>query len=104
VTVAIPFRVCFPFTRPSRRSDDATLFQLCFGKRPAEELYDVRKDPHEIRNLAGQAEFAKVQKQLRAQLERWMKETGDPRATNDDDHWDNYPYYGGTGGKAAPKK
>jgi hypothetical protein len=27
-----------------------------------------------------------------------MKETADPRASKDDDHWDTYPYYGGTAG------
>jgi hypothetical protein len=29
-----------------------------------------------------------------------MKDTADPRAVNDDDHWDKYPYFGGA---AAPK-
>jgi arylsulfatase A-like enzyme len=80
-------------------------FQLCFGKRPAEELYDVSKDPHEINNVAGQPAYAAVQKQLRAQLEQWMKDTADPRAIKNDDHWDSYPYFGGAGAqeKAAKK-
>jgi N-sulfoglucosamine sulfohydrolase len=76
-------------------------FQLCFAKRPAEELYDVRKDPHQLTNLAGEPQFAAVQKQLRSQLDQWMLDTADPRAVGDDNHWDNYPYFGG--GDAANK-
>jgi N-sulfoglucosamine sulfohydrolase len=81
-------------------------FQLGFGKRPAVELYDLNKDPHQMINLAGQPEYAGAQKKLRADLEKWMNDTADPRAVQDDDHWDSYPYYGGGGGtkKAGPKK
>jgi len=75
-------------------------FELCFGKRPAEELYDLNRDPHQLRNVAGQSEYRAAQKELRAQLDRWMRESADPRATRDDDHWDAYPYFGGT---PAPK-
>ncbi len=76
-------------------------FQLCFAKRPAEELYDLSKDPHEISDVAGQTAYAAAQKQLRARLEQWMKDTADPRAVENDDHWDAYPYFGG--GAAAKK-
>ena len=80
-------------------------FQLCFAKRPAEELYDLSKDPHQINNVAGQPAYAAAQKQLRAQLDQWMKDTADPRAVKDDDHWDRYPYFGGAAGaKKAAKR
>ena len=78
-------------------------FQLCFGKRPAEELYDLSKDPHQINNVAGQADYAAAQKQLRAQLDQWMKDTADPRAVKDDDHWDSFPYFGGAAGAKKAK-
>ncbi|MHC1762942.1 MAG: sulfatase [Verrucomicrobiia bacterium] len=71
------------------------LFQLCFGKRPAEELFDLRKDPHQVNNVAGQPEYREAQARLRADLLQWMKATADPRAVKDDDHWDRVPYYGG---------
>ena len=34
-----------------------------------------------------------------------MKDTADPRAIKDDDHWDSYPYFGGDAAadKAAKK-
>jgi len=71
------------------------IFQLCFGKRPAEELYDLRKDPAQTNNVVAPPQYASARQQLRAQLDRWMRETADPRALKDDDHWDRYPYFGG---------
>lgn len=84
-----------------RRDDPkfARYFELCFGKRPAEELYDLRRDPHQMVNVAERKEYAGVQRRLRARLEQWMTETGDPRATVDDDRWDHYPYFGAPAGK-----
>ncbi len=74
----------------------AKYFDLCFGKRPAEELYDVRKDLDNITNLAAEPAQAATLKKLRAELDGWMKETGDPRAANPNDtRWDKYPYFGG---------
>lgn len=72
----------------------ARFFELCFAKRPAEELYDLRKDPHQINNVAGRPEYAQIQQRLRDRLMQWLKQTGDPRATVDDDRWDRYPYFG----------
>lgn len=75
--------------------DVRPMFDHCFAKRPAEELYDVQADPNEIHNLAGQPKFADAQKSLRARLDKWMRDTADPRATNPtDDRWDKCPYYG----------
>jgi arylsulfatase A-like enzyme len=84
------------------RDDPAvkSLFGLAFDRRPAEELYDLAKDPYQMQNLAGQAKHAAAQRKLRAELDRWMAQTGDPRATSDADPWDHYPYFGG---KAKPK-
>jgi len=80
----------------SRRADPAIrrFFELAMGKRPAEELYDLRADPGQIVNVADQPRFADARRALRESLDRWMRETGDPRATTDDDRWDRYPYFG----------
>lgn len=80
-----------------RRNDPAIarFFALATAKRPAEELYDVRADPAQLTNLAGNPAHAAAQGRLRASLDTWMRETGDPRADADDDRWDRYPYYGG---------
>jgi hypothetical protein len=45
--------------------------------RPAEELYDVNADPHEINNLANDPRFADTLKELRGRLDSWMDETDD---------------------------
>jgi N-sulfoglucosamine sulfohydrolase len=67
-------------------------FALCFGKRPEEEVYDVRKDPDQIDNLAGQAEFQSVKNRLGAELETFLKKTGDPRMEGKDP-WQQYVYH-----------
>ena len=73
---------------------DEKHFRLCFEKRPAEELYDLRKDPHQLDNVAGRPQYAAARRRLRETLDRWMRETADPRATSEDDRWDRYPYFG----------
>ena len=79
-----------------RRADRAIapFFEWATAKRPAEELYDLRRDPGQLKNVAGQSAHRAAQQRLRADLDRWMRETGDPRATVDDDRWDRFPYYG----------
>ena len=79
-----------------RRSDPAIakFFAWATAKRPAEELYDLRADPDQLNNVAGDPGRAAVKAQLRHMLDEWMRTTGDPRAMTDDDRWDRYPYYG----------
>jgi arylsulfatase A-like enzyme len=72
----------------------AKFFQLDFEKRPAEELYDLTRDPDQVSNVADRAEYAAAKKKLRASLDQWMKDTKDPRAKGDEDPWDHYPYFG----------
>ncbi len=45
--------------------------------RPAEELYDLNNDPHEISNLASHPTYRKQLEQLRAQMDQWIAETDD---------------------------
>jgi len=45
--------------------------------KPDEELYDIAADPHEVNNLADSPEHQKILTRMRAELERWLKETGD---------------------------
>lgn len=70
-------------------------FEWSFAKRPAEELYDLRKDPAQLANVAAAGEYAAAKKELRARVERWMRETADPRVDPANDVWDSYPYFGG---------
>ncbi len=62
-----------------RDSGKLTPYQMehWFGKRPAEELYDLAADPHQINNLASDPKFADELKRHRELLETWIKESGD---------------------------
>jgi N-sulfoglucosamine sulfohydrolase len=71
------------------------LFDLAVAKRPAEELYDLRKDPNQLNNVADNPSYSKVKEELAAQLMAELKATGDPRALGTGDVFDSYPYYGG---------
>lgn len=59
--------------------EHAPLFQLSFGRRPSEELYDLRKDPHQLTNLAGEPEYQASQQRLARRLARDLRKSGDPR-------------------------
>jgi uncharacterized protein YciU (UPF0263 family) len=71
------------------------LFELSFGKRPAEELYDLKTDPDQIVNLAADPAYAGVKAGLGARVDGWMRETHDPRIDPATNVWDSYPYFGG---------
>jgi uncharacterized sulfatase len=73
------------------------LFEKAFGKRPAEELYDLGKDPGQMRNIASKPECADVKSKLNAALMAELRATRDPRVLGEGDAFDNYPYYGSYG-------
>jgi N-sulfoglucosamine sulfohydrolase len=54
-----------------------------FLRRPREELYDLEKDPHELKNLAADPRQAKVLAELRGRLKEWQKKTKDPWVIKD---------------------
>jgi N-sulfoglucosamine sulfohydrolase len=62
--------------------------------RPAEELYDLKKDPHQMNNVAGNMRYLPAQSRLREQLFDHLTKTKDPRVTGEKAVWDYYPYYG----------
>ncbi|MAG92869.1 MAG: sulfatase [Planctomycetaceae bacterium] len=67
-------------------------FDFAFGRRPAEELYDLRNDPHQMHNVAADAKLANTRKALSARLMSILKSTGDPRVTGDGSTFDKSPY------------
>ena len=50
-------------------------------EKPAEELYDLSADPHEIHNLADSPEHKSTLESMRARLNQWIEETGDQGQT-----------------------
>lgn len=78
------------------RTDErvANLFELGFGKRPGEELYDLKKDPGELHNVASDPAYAAIKAKLSGELDRRLKTWQDPRALGKGDEFDTYKYYG----------
>jgi arylsulfatase A-like enzyme len=70
------------------------LFELGFGKRPAEELYDLTKDPDQLNNVADRRRYVRVKKRLSDALMAELRATKDPRVLGKGDAFDNYPYHG----------
>jgi N-sulfoglucosamine sulfohydrolase len=70
------------------------LWELAFGKRPAEELYDCRKDPEQLVNVAYDPEYSGIREALSARLKEQLERTGDPRVLGGAEQFDAYPYYG----------
>jgi N-sulfoglucosamine sulfohydrolase len=65
---------------------------MSFGKKPAEELYDLREDPWLLDNLADEPEFQEIKEKLKRQLMDELKAEGDPRMFGGGDEFDKYPY------------
>jgi N-sulfoglucosamine sulfohydrolase len=75
-------------------------YQLCFAKRPAEELYDLKKDPGQLHNVASDKAYTGILEDMRKRLQERLSALNDPRANNPDySGFDKHPYLGGGGGK-----
>jgi arylsulfatase A-like enzyme len=77
-------------------------YEIAFGKRPAEELYDVRKDPDMTNNLAGKPELAAVKKKMSARLMQELVRARDPRVVENPPRFELPPFAGHA--KADTKK
>ncbi len=71
-------------------------FDHAYGKRPGEELFDLKKDPHQMHNLANNPAYDAVRKELREKLLAELKRTGDPRMVNDGEYFETPPLAGPT--------
>jgi len=65
-----------------------------FALRPEEELYDLKNDPDQIRNVAGESQFAAERSNLSERLLTILRDSHDPRVTDDPCPFDNPPYAG----------
>jgi N-sulfoglucosamine sulfohydrolase len=75
-----------------REGRGAVHWELAFGKRPAEELYDLKQDPDCLHNLADDSKYQSLKKQLKEQMERELRAQGDPRMFNRGFVFDQYQY------------
>ena len=69
------------------------LFELGFGKRPAEELYDLARDTFQMKNVVYSEEYREIKEKLSNILTKYLIEQMDPRETGGEMKWINAPYY-----------
>jgi uncharacterized sulfatase len=67
-------------------------YNYAFGRRPGEELYDLRNDPDQTRNLAAEPAFAARKQELAGRLTKVLVEAGDPRVTGDGQTFERSPF------------
>lgn len=73
-------------------ADVKQYYDWAFGKRPREELYSVADDPHQVVNLADEADYADIKQRLHDRLMDTLKKTGDPRVLGDGQTFEKPPY------------
>ena len=67
-------------------------YDYAFGKRPAEELYDLRYDSDETRNLADEPAYVQQRRSLGERLTTILKEAKDPRVIADPVPFEHPPF------------
>ncbi len=76
----------------NRKNINHEFWDLSFGKRPAEEMYKISKDPYLINNIARDPDLAELKESLRLKMEKELNAQGDPRMFGNGDVFDNYDY------------
>jgi predicted GH43/DUF377 family glycosyl hydrolase/lysophospholipase L1-like esterase len=80
-----------------RKDRSDRYWQLNFGLRPGEELYDLKSDTDCVRNLATDAAMQTQLCSLRERMETALKTQGDPRMAGQGHLFDDYKPTGGDG-------
>jgi arylsulfatase A-like enzyme len=70
-------------------------YDLSFGKRLPDELYDIQRDPECVVNLANDLACTETMHALRYKMIEMLKEEKDPRALGNAAIFDTYKYVGG---------
>lgn len=78
----------------AQQENNFRLFELAFGMRPREELYDCRKDKYQVNNLASNPAYSTILNRLSHRLTDYLEATEDPRETTGQAPWDTWEYYG----------
>ncbi len=67
-------------------------YDYAFAKRPLEELFDLRKDPDQMQNVAADPAYAEARRELAEQLRKRLTDLGDPRVVGDGKQFDRPPF------------
>ena len=74
-----------------RSGQDKTYWQINFGKRPSEELYDIRRDPDCVRNLINTPAYKAITQRLKAEMVAKLKGQNDLRQIGFGYLYEQYP-------------
>lgn len=78
----------------SRQKPDDVYWNLSFGKRGEEELYNIRTDRECMTNLVDKDEFTELKGQMREELLEQLRLQEDPRIVADGSIFDTFEYQG----------
>ncbi|MCB1209752.1 MAG: sulfatase [Verrucomicrobiales bacterium] len=81
-------------TKEWMKQEHGPFYEMAFGYRPEQELYDLKADPQCLKNLADLPMFAPIVKELRGQMDKMLVEEKDPRALGNGAIFDTYEYLG----------
>jgi N-sulfoglucosamine sulfohydrolase len=83
-------------------------YDYAFAKRPEEELFDLKSDPDQIKNVAGDPAHAAAKREMARRLMDTLTEVGDPRVIGDGMTFERPPFTDpnipADGGAKAKKK
>ena len=74
--------------------DVEPLYQLAFGKRPKEELYDLKNDPDYMFNIANDPKYSDIKRRLEEKLFNVLIKHDDPRILEEPCKFEFEPYAG----------
>lgn len=69
-------------------------FERTYGRRPREELYDLKADPDEVKNVASESAYQSVRAELEQRLFAELRRTNDPRLVDDGRFFETPPMSG----------
>jgi N-sulfoglucosamine sulfohydrolase len=72
------------------------LFDMAYGKRPREELYDLKLDPHQVKNVAADPAYTDTRAELEKRLLQELVSTKDPRMIDQGKFFETPPMAGPT--------
>lgn len=76
------------------QAEGKPFYDLAFAQRPREELYVLATDPHQVRNVATEPQYAQVKAALEKRLLDALRATADPRVVDSDCRFDHPPFAG----------
>jgi uncharacterized sulfatase len=76
----------------ANKDSHAKYFEIAFARRSEFELYDLKSDPDQVRNVAADSSYAKVLQELTNRLMHELHENGDPRVSGEGNTFEQKPF------------